>query len=72
MHIASGEMKAKKLKSLEEENESFQDTDKFNSSPINQKKKHKIELLFGKVLKFPPYIIDYELFTTMHIYENKT
>lgn len=31
-------MKVKKLKSLEEENESFPDTDKFNSSPINQKK----------------------------------
>jgi hypothetical protein len=44
MHLASGEMKAKKLKSLEEENELFPDTDKFNSSPINQKKKHKIEL----------------------------
>jgi hypothetical protein len=44
MHIVSGEMKAKKLESLEEENESFPDTDKFNSSPINQKKKHKIEL----------------------------
>ena len=65
-------MKAKKLKSLEEENESFQDTDKFNSSPINQKKKHKIERLFGKVLRFPIYITGSELFMTMHIYENKT
>ena len=44
MHLVSGEMKAKKLKSLEEENELFPDTDKFNCSPINQKKKHKIEL----------------------------
>ena len=44
MHLASEEMKAKKLKSLEEENESFPDIDKFNSSRINQKKKHKIEL----------------------------
>ena len=37
-------MKAKKLKSLEEENESYPDTDKFNSSPINKKKNHKIEI----------------------------
>lgn len=65
-------MKVKKLKSLEEENESFPDTDKFKSSPINQKKKHKIELYFGKDLKIPLYITDSELFTTMHIYENKT
>jgi hypothetical protein len=43
MHIASGEMKVKKLKRLEEENETFPDTDKFKSCPINQKKKHKIE-----------------------------
>jgi hypothetical protein len=43
MHIASGEMKVKKLKRLEEENETFPDTDKFKTSPINQKKKHKIE-----------------------------
>ncbi len=48
-------MKVKKLKSLEEENESFPDTDKFKSSPINQKKKHKIELYFGKDLKIPLY-----------------
>jgi hypothetical protein len=29
MHIVSGEMKVKKLKRLEEENETFPDTDKF-------------------------------------------
>ncbi len=45
MHIASGEMKAKKLKRLEEENETLpDDSDKFESSPINRKKKHKIKL----------------------------
>ena len=44
MHIASGEMKVKKLKRLEEENETLHDdSDKFESSPINQKKKHKIK-----------------------------
>lgn len=44
MHTVSGEMKVKKLKRLEEENETSPDTDKFNSSSINQKKKQKIEL----------------------------
>lgn len=65
-------MKAKKLKRLDEENETFPDTDKFKSSSINQKKKQKIELWIGKVLKSGLYITASELFTTMHIYENKT
>lgn len=38
-------MKAKKLKRLEEGSETLpDDSDKFESSPINQKKKHKIKL----------------------------
>ncbi|HYY86923.1 MAG TPA: hypothetical protein VE594_07445 [Nitrososphaeraceae archaeon] len=45
MHIASGGTKAKKLKRLEEGSETLQDdSDKFESSPINQKKKYKIKL----------------------------
>jgi len=45
MHIVSGEMKVKKLKRLEEGNETLPDnSDKFESSAINQKKKHKIKL----------------------------
>jgi hypothetical protein len=51
MHLVSGEMKAKKLKSLEEENELFPDTDKFNSSPINQKKKAQNRALVWKSSK---------------------
>ena len=73
MHIASEEMKVKKLKRLEEGNEILpDDPEKFESFSINRKKKHKIKLWFGIVLKIPPYITDCELFTIMHIYENKT
>ena len=45
MHIALEEKKVKKLKRLEEGNEILpDDPDKFKSSSINQKKKHKIKL----------------------------
>ena len=60
MLIAPKEVKVKKQKNLEEEKEIFQDSDnrsdKFESSGINWKKKHKIKLQFGKVPKFPLYI----------------
>jgi hypothetical protein len=45
MHIASEEMKVKKLKRLEEGNEILpDDPDKFESFSINRKKNHKIKL----------------------------
>lgn len=44
MHIAPKDMKVRKLKSLKEEKETCQNSDKFRSFLINQKKKYKFEL----------------------------